>query len=448
MMTLKSFRGDVKRISVAIPMLLAAFTANAQQPWTLDDCLQYARENNIDLQKREIEVELSKNSLNTAKNDWLPTIEFTAAQQFSFGNASASTGVMATEHFDANLSYTSGSLNVEMPLFDGFLRKNRQRSADWSVKEAVASLDHAHKNLTIQVATYYLQVLYEQGMAEVAEAQVEASRRLCEKTHALVEDGKSPKSDLADAEAQLATDEYNLTACRGKANIALLSLSQLLNLPSKDGFSIADIDDDRALSQELLNPIDLYTDASETHPAVVAAQAAVERSKYDIETARAGYYPRIDFRASLNTYYFKPFKGPGEGPFFNRINKNKSELLGVHLTVPIFNRLSTRNEIRRAKMLLTQSQLSLSDTQQKLRKEIDQAYYNAVDAKDRFQSAKKSEEASEIAYTYESDKYEAGRSTIYDLTQATLRLREARENAVQAKYEFIIRQKILDVYAQ
>ncbi|MBQ8009401.1 MAG: TolC family protein, partial [Bacteroidaceae bacterium] len=193
MMTLKSFRGDVKRISVVIPMLLAAFTANAQQPWTLDDCLQYARENNIDLQKREIEVELSKNSLNTAKNDWLPTIEFTAAQQFSFGNASASTGVMATEPFDANLSYTSGSLNVEMPLFDGFLRKNRQRSADWSVKEAVASLDHAHKNLTIQVATYYLQVLYEQGMAEVAEAQVEASRRLCEKTHALVEDGKSPK---------------------------------------------------------------------------------------------------------------------------------------------------------------------------------------------------------------------------------------------------------------
>ena len=448
MMTLKSFRGDVKRISVVIPMLLAAFTANAQQPWTLDDCLQYARENNIDLQQREIEVELSKNSLNTAKNDWLPTIEFTAAQQFSFGNASASTGVMATEPFDANLSYTSGSLNVEMPLFDGFLRKNRQRSADWSVKEAVASLDHAHKNLTIQVATYYLQVLYEQGMAEVAEAQVEASRRLCEKTHALVEDGKSPKSDLADAEAQLATDEYNLTASRGKANIALLSLSQLLNLPSKDGFSIADIDDERALGQELLNPFDLYTDASETHPAVVAAQAAVERSKFDIETARSGYYPRIDFRASLNTYYFKPFKGPGEGPFFSRLNKNKSELLGIHLTMPIFNRFSTRNEIRRAKMQLTQSQLQLSDTQQKLRKEIHQAYYNALDAKDRYLSAQKSQDACEIAYSYESDKYEAGRSTIYDLTQATQRLREARENAVQAKYEFIIRQKILDVYAQ
>ena len=432
-MTMKSFW-------VVIATLLVTFSSSAQLPWKLDDCLRYARENNIDLQQREIEVELSKNSLNTAKNNWLPMVEFTAAQQFSFGNASASTGVMATEPFDANLSYTSGSLNLEMPIFDGFLRKNRQRSADWSVKEAVASLDHAHKNLTIQVATYYLQVLYE--------AQVEASRRLCEKTRALVDDGKNPQSDLADAEAQLATDEYNLTASRGKANIALLSLSQLLNLPSKDDFSIADIDDERVLSQELLNPFDLYTYASETHPAVVAAQAAVERSKYDIETARAGYYPRIDFRASINTYYFKPFKGPGEGPFFSRINKNKSELLGVHLTVPIFNRLSTRNEIRRAKMLLTQSQLQLSDTQQKLRKEIDQAYYNAVDAKDRFQSAKKSEEASEIAYTYESDKYEAGRSTIYDLTQATQRLREARENAVQAKYEFIIRQIILDVYAQ
>ena len=206
--------------------------ANAQRQWTLDECVQYATEHSNEVLRKILELEISKNDLNTAQNEWMPTVSATVGQQFSFGNALASTGVMpsTTSEYNADLSFMGGSIGMEMPLFDGFLTRSRRRAAHWQVEQATASLAHVRKNLAIQVATYYLQVLYEQGMADVAQAQVETTRQLCEMTRSLVDEGRNPKSDMADAEAQLADDEYLLTECQGRVRTSLLNLAQLLNL--------------------------------------------------------------------------------------------------------------------------------------------------------------------------------------------------------------------------
>ena len=421
--------------------------AKAQHVWTFDECVQYAIDNNIDIQKRSVDIQLQENELNTAKNDWMPTVEANGAQRFSFGNAYASTGTMAasSESFTSDLSYTNGALELSMPVFDGFRRKNQVQAGHWSVQQATASLASARKSLTIQIATYYLQALYEKGMMEVAEAQVLTSRQLCEKTKTLVDDGRNPVSDLADAEAQLATDEYELTEARGRYKIALLTLSQLLNLESVENFEISDIGGDGSVVNSPLSIVG--DDIIERYPSIMADKAMVEKSRYDIATARAAYYPKVDFRASLNTYYLNFFHESHSNGFFKQLWKNKSEVVGLHFVVPVFNHFTTRNNIRKAKMTHLKNQLALDDSRQQLRKEIDQAYYNAVNAQSKYQSAQKSQEASALSCSYEKEKYEAGRSTIYDFTQANQRLRKSRENLVQAKYEFIIRQKILEVYA-
>ena len=419
--------------------------ARAQHVWTYDECIQYAIDNNIDIKQKAVDIEMQKNQLNTTENDWLPSVNVVAAQRFSFGNAYASTGTMASSNqvYNADLSYTNATADLEMPVFDGFRRKNQKLADHWSVQQATASLLYARKTLTIQIATYYLQALYEKGMMEVAQTQVETSRQLCEKTKTLVDDGRNPKSDQADAEAQLAADEYELTEAQGRYKIALLTLSQLLNLETVEGFDIADISFNPPPSTLNLPPSTI-----EQFPSIVAGKALVEKSRYDIETARAGYYPKVDFRASLNTYYLNFFHESHPDGFGAQWWNNKSEVVGLHLTVPVFDRFSTRNNIRKAKMAYTKSQLALEDSRQQLRKEMDQAYYNAVNAQSKYASAKKSEEASQLSCAYEKDKYEAGRSTIYDLTQANQRLRKAQEDAVQAKYENIIRRKILEVYLE
>lgn len=423
---------------------------HAQHVWTFDECVQYAIDHNINIQQKEVDILLQKNQLNTTRNEWMPTLEAEAAQRFSFGNAYASTGTMASssETYKSDLSYTDASVRLSMPIFDGFRRKNQSQADHWSVEQATASLDNARKSLTIQIATYFLQALYEKGMAEVAQTQVETSRQLCEKTKILVDDGRNPKSDLADAEAQLAADEYTLTEANGRYKIALLTLSQLLNLETVEGFSIADMSDETLLVGHISNPLIESENTIENFPSIVAGKASVEKSRYDIATARAEYYPKLNFRASLNTYSLSFFHESNPNGFGSQFWDNKSEVVGIHLNVPIFNHFITRNNIRKAKMSFTQSKLALEDSRQQLRKEIDQAYYNALNAQSKYFSAKKSEEASLLSCEFEKEKFEAGRSTIYDLTQARQRLRKSCEDALQAKYETIIRRKILEVYKQ
>ena len=417
---------------------------HAQRLWTFDECVQYAIEHNIDIQQKTLDIQLQENQLNTTQNEWMPTLEANAAQRFSFGNALASTGTMAasSEPYNSNLAYTDATVSLSMPIFDGFRRKNQKHADRWSVQQATASLNHARKSLSLQIATYYLQTLYEQGMATVAQTEVQTSRQLREKTKTLVDDGRKPMSELADAEAKLAADEFELTQAQGRYQIALLNLSQLLNLETVEGFQIADISD-ADICQVQLPALD---DIIENYPSIIAGKALVEKSRYDIATARAAYYPKLDFRASLNTYYLNFFNDSQTVRFGPQWWDNKSEVVGLHLNIPIFDHFTTRNNIRKAKMTLTKNQLALDDSRQQLRKEIEQAYYNAVNAQSKYISARKAEEASQISCTYETDKYNAGRSSIYDLTQAQQRLRQASENTVQAKYEFIIRQKILNIY--
>ena len=460
--------------------------ASAQRQWTLDECVQYATEHSNEVLRKILELEISKNDLNTAQNEWMPTVSATVGQQFSFGNALASTGVMpsTTSEYNADLSFTGGSIGMEMPLFDGFLTRSRRRAAHWQVEQATASLAHVRKNLAIQVATYYLQVLYEQGMADVAQAQVETTRQLCEMTRSLVDEGRNPKSDMADAEAQLADDEYLLTECQGRVRTSLLNLAQLLNLDSVDDFAIADISgdgNDNGNGNENGNDgfaEALYAEAVGNYPSILAGKALVEKSRHDISAARAGYYPQLTLRASLNTYYLnffehQPgiyeqawnhidnwlgyrfadaypqfFRFPLQKHFARQLWDNRSELVGLHLTMPLFDHFRTRNNIRRAKMVMAANQLALDESQQQLRKEIDQAVLNARNAAERLRSSQKSEESGSIAFAFERDKFEAGRSTFYNLTLASQRLRTARENAVQAKYELLIRRKILETYSQ
>lgn len=422
---------------------------NAQHLWTYEECLQYAIDHNINIQQRALDIKMQENERNTADNEWLPAVTLNAGQQFSFGNAFAATGTMppSTDNYDADLSYTSASVGLEMPVFNGFRTKNRKLSARYSLEQATANMQFAHKSLSIQIATYYLQALYEKGMVKVAEEQVVTSQKLCERAHALVEDGRNPKSDLAEAEAQLADDEYQLTIHRGQERIALLTLAQLLNLEQTDGFAIADMD--VAVTSQLspnASSQAIYDEIAENYPSVRAAKAAVEQGKSDIATARADYWPQLTLKMSLNDYYLNFFHQSPANKFGDAVWKNFNEVVGLHLTMPLFDRFRTRNNIRRAKLSLNRSQLELDNTRQQLRKEIEQAYYNTVNAQEKYVSAQKSLEASILSSNYESDKYEAGRSSIYDLTQAQQRLRRASENTIQAKYELIIRQKILDVY--
>jgi outer membrane protein len=352
--------------------------------------------------------------------------------------------------FSASGSATQTIINTTMPVFDGFKIRNQIQADKFSLVSATADLEAAKKDISIQVASYYLQCLYYKGMAEVSRKQVETSREMVQRATMLVEEGKRPRSEQADAEAQLASDEHTLVDDEGQYVLALLTLAHILNIPDTQDFNI--VDDEQALASvsdsTLQIPQSIYDDTVDSWPSIMSAQASIRQSEFQLKVKKGDYYPQVNLYGSIGTAAYTVFnnKDIQLGSFWRQLDNNRGEIIGLQIAYPIFNRFQTRNKVRQASNEILNKKLALEDAKLTLRKDIETAYYNANVARQKQLSSEKSCEASRISVEYEEIRYAEGRSSIFDLLQARQKYFKAQQNAVQAKYEYIIRQRILDFY--
>ena len=349
------------------------------------------------------------------------------------------TGNLVSDNND--LAYTTGTIAATMNIFDGFKTRNQERADRHSLEAANASLEKARKDIDIQIAIHYLDCLCKKSMVDVANAQLEVSQKLQQLAATLVEEGKRPISELKDVEASVASDEYTLAKAKGDLVLALTELAQMLNLPTAEGFDVAPINE----NTPTLTNID-YDAAIEQWPSIIAAKSSIEATKAQVKVARAGYYPTLNFEGYIKTYYVNMFHNNiGWGGFGKQFfDNNLNEVLGLHLSIPIFNRFQTRSNIRTAKLNLAEQQLALDDARQNMRSEIQKAQTNVKVATDKLASAQKAVDAAAVSVNFEQDRYDAGRSSVFDLINAQQKHLKASQDAVQAKYEQLIRQRILD----
>ena len=436
---------------VLLTFMLSHVPIQAQQLWTLDQCISCAIQNNLDLQQRTVQIHRQEVRLGTSRDAWLPEVSVDIASTLNIARSSSALGLTGEAVSVAGNRNTS--LNTEMgvgasmPLFDGFRIKNQICADQFLLEAATADLEAARKDIGIQVATSYLQCLYYRSLAEVQRQQVEVSRQMVERAQILFNEGKRPQADLAEAQAQLASDEYALTDARGKTTLALVELSQLLSMPSADGFDIADIHETSEMP--LLSATAIYNNCIHTYPSIIAAQKNILASESNVEIARSALYPQLSLIAGVSTGHSHIFNGdlrPYLPSFGTDLVDNLYEYIGVKLSVPIFNRHQTRNNIRLATMDVQSRKLALDDAKLQLCKEIQTAYTNALVAVEKRKSADKAEEATSISVRYEQARYDAGRGNIFDLHEAQQKHLKARQDALQAKYEYLIRQRILDFY--
>ena len=226
------------KMITSVAILLAALSAaRAQQhAYTLDECIDYAISHNINVQERALAISQQEIALNTSKNAWLPDLNLDMSQMFGFNNPGAASGNGSVSLAEDG-SATTGSVRASMPLFDGFKTKNQIQADRFSLMSATANLEAAKKDISIQVAAYYLQSLYYKGMADVSRKQVETSREMVRRAAILVEEGKRPRSEQADAEAQLALDEHTLTNDEAQ-RIKLITYYTFNSIPLSDEVDI------------------------------------------------------------------------------------------------------------------------------------------------------------------------------------------------------------------
>lgn len=443
-------------IALLIITLLATTlrgTAQEEPPvrlWDLAGCIRYATEHNIDLRQRGQEQEERRVALNSSRMSWLPALNASAGQSFQFGRSATKSGLIV----DQNAANSSLSINLDMPLFDGLKTPNDIAARKLDLQAAMAALEKAKEELAINVTSYYLQVLYNKELLTVARLQVALDSGQVAKTEALVQAGKVPRSQLYDLRAQLAKDEVTRTEAANNVRLALLDLAQSLEL-ERDGtaFDIVTPPIEDAIEENLsslLPPDAIYVGAVASKPRVKEQEYLLASQQKMLRVAQAGYYPKLNLGASYSNGYYHTSGGGGEfvdtRSFADQFRQNGQKIIGFSLSIPLFNRMQVRNSVRTARIRILTQQLQLENEKKALYKEIQRAYYDATAAQEKYRASDKSVAASREAFDYARERYEAGKSTVFEFNEAKTKYAQSLAEQAQAKYDFLFRAKILDFY--
>ncbi len=426
--------------SGALPMM-------AQQKWSLKACIDYAVLHNIDVQKMHLEMQSKEIDLQTKRMSRLPDLNAGVGLGFGFGRSADREGITK----DQSSSNTSFNLSSSMPIFTGFRTPNEVKSIRLQLSALLEDLDQAKENLSLQVTGYYLQVLYARELCVIAHDQVALSESQLKETIHLVEAGKKPESDRYEAQAELAQLEQRLVSSQNELQQALLELIQLINLPVHiDDFALEDVPESWQSPKQMLPLPDFVYAYSEQHrPGVKAQEYLLESSKRQIKVAQSNYYPKLNFNAGYSTNYYYNYnlpEGYANSSFITQFRNNGSQSLGLSLSIPIFNRLSVRNYVRQSRLYVKMQELTLAKYKQDLYKVIQQVYHQALAAQKQYHASRLLVESSQVAYDMERKRFDAGKSTLLNLSTVQNRLDNALSQQAQARYEWIFRNRILYFY--
>lgn len=425
--------------------IMSPATLSAQKAWTLEQCCNYAVEHNINLRQKENQRRQQEIQLSNARNQRLPDLSGSVSENLSFGR-----GLTADNTYtNTNTSSTSFSLGTSIPLFTGFQIPNQIRLSRLNLEATMEDLEKARNDIRMQVAQEYVQVLFDMELLSVARRQVEIDSAQVDRLEKLLAVGKASEAQVSQQRSSLAQSRLTTTQANNNLQLALLSLSQLLELDTPEGFAIARIDNvEQALSMSALTPdlIDeVLAEALIVKPEIRAGQLRLEAADRNIDIARAGLYPTLSFSAGLGTNYYTT-SGFTADPFGRQLKNNFSQYLGVNLNIPIFSRFQTRNSIRSAKIDRENQQLELDNTKKALRKEIQQVYYNTVAAQEKVNSCQLACQASEDAFKLTQAKYEQGKSTITEFNEAKNNLMKTVSDLTQARYECLYQHALIKFY--
>ena len=421
-------------------MAVYGFHVQAQETWDLQRCISHAIEHNLSIKQKEAARDQSQVELNTAQWSRLPNLNGNVGQSFNFGRALQADNTYGNR----NTRNANFSLGTNIPLFTGMQIPNNIALSKLNLKAATEDLAKAKEDISIQVASYFLQVLFNEELMKVARSQVKLSQEQLNKKVAFFKNGKASEAEVLEAKSRLAQDELSVVQAENNYQLALLDLSQLLELPSPENFRIS-VPDIQDYSADLTLPEEVYAQALMNKPAIKAAQYRLQGAEKSIHIAQSAYYPQLSFGAGIGTNYYH-LSGIENASFSTQWRENMNKYLQVSLNVPIFNRFQTRNRVKSARIQHTALSWQLEESKKALYKEIQQAYYNALAAESKYKSSQSASESAEASFQLMSEKYANGKASATEYNEMRTAWMKTLSDGIQAKYEFVYRSKILDFY--
>lgn len=425
------------RILASFVLVLCSAAAGARS-WSLDDCIDYALSHNIDIARQKINAGQSDLAVTQAKDQFLPQLSAYGSQSFNFGRGLTADNTYANR----NTSSLSAGAQLSLPLFQGLRAVRQLGYSRTALAAALEQVEAAKDNVTLNVINFYLQALYAGEMMQVARVNLDISVTELQRRQTMIDAGRLPQLDIYEARAQVARDSLTLTQAANDSITALLDLAQLLNLPDADGMSLLPVDD---MSPLLPDADTVFANAMATNHTIRSQQLQTEAADKYISVARSGYIPTLSFSAGLGTNYYKT-SGLSNDSFGQQMRHNFAKSIGFSLSVPLFDAFGTRNSVRRARLQHSSSMLDLDEARNNLYKAIVQARTQAAAAADKERSALVAADSNYAALMAMQTKYDNGRANATEVETARQNYISALAQSVQARYERILRARILNFY--
>ncbi len=419
----------------ALPITLSA-TAEA---WSLDSCISYAVRHNITVLQRELQIREAEQGVIEAKDNFLPSLEASASQQFNFGRGLTAQNTYA----DRNTSNFGWSAGLSLPLFQGMSEYRNLKLSKLSLQQYVLENEAAKENVAMNVISQYLQVLYCKEVAASARSQSALSQFEVERQKALIEAGSVAEATIYDLEAVAAQDKLQIITADNDTQTALVTLANLLQLGSLEGFDILPLEEE---NPTIPTPTEVYDAAMLNNNTILSGRQAILVAEQRISYAKSGYLPTLRFNAGVGSSYYR-IGGNINEAFDAQMRHNFQTYLGFSLSIPIFDGFNTRNSVHRARLQETSAMLDLDQKSLDLYKDIQLAYYQATGARDKYLTSEETLEKTRLSFESTQERFNLGRATQADYEQAKNNLFKTEVTRIQAHYEYLMRHRLLLFYA-
>lgn len=425
-------------LSVFCVLMSAVMALNAQDTlkvWTLQECLDYALENNIQLRQSRNTYLSGVEDTKEAKAAMLPSLAASTSHNFTNYPSSGA---------EQNNVYTGTyGVNAELTIYSGGRLRTalKQQQVQNSIDQL--SVDEAENDIRIAILQAYMNILYASEAVEVALGDAATSRAQCNRAEQMWKAGSISKVDYAQLQSQLASDEYQAVVAQSSLDSYKLQLKQLLELGITEEIEVSDIEADEARVLALLpSKADIYSAALETMPEVRRGQLSVTSAELAVKSAKSGFLPTLSMSASVGTGHMSGAYSGSGSQIWNRFNEN----VGLTLSVPIFSNRKNRTAVNKARIALSNSILDQQDIEKTLLKEVESAYLDAVSAQSRYVSAVQKQQYAQQSYELTDEQFRVGMKNTVELIAALNELSSARQEVLQAKYMSLLNIGLLDIY--
>ena len=431
----------MKAITLTLAALALAGSLRAQQGWTLDRCIDYALENNIQIRQSDIAAQTRDVDLNTARSNRLPGVSASASQSWSFGRSLTIDNTYA----NTNTASTSFNIGADMTLFAGGRVSGNIHNAQLGLEAAKADLERIKDDVRVQVAQAFIQIVYNRSILDVARNQVTIDSMQVERLDALAAIGKASSAEVASQRATLAQSQLSVTQAQNNLSMSILTLTQLLELPSPEGFDVIQPDADAIEFSIPDSPEQIYAQALEIKPAIKSEEIRLQQASNSIDIAKGGYYPTLSLSSGAGTGYYTSSNRTSDN-FGSQLKNNFGPHVGLNLSIPIFSRNNNRNNVRSAQLNMMNQEMQLDNVKKQLYKEIQQAYYNTVSSKSRYESSQEVQTSAQESFELMQAKYEGGKASITEFNESKNRLVTAQADVIKYRYEYLFNTALLEFY--